>query len=234
MKNRTGSRPTAFLLVALLVGTLLSGGCSSFINRPQLDPTVTYLLQFPEKQAFTSTPGTGTCLTLLVNQPHAAPGFESSRIVYVQKPYRMDYYARHRWADSPAHMLRPILIRALDRSGLFHSVVAAPAPVTGDLRLDSELLRLAQVFEGNGSSVQLQMRVVLFDQVHQGVMASHILSVTEPAPEDTPYGGVVAANRAVSRLLPEIVAFVGSGLHHGASRCPAADRAAGGTSTPVH
>lgn len=219
MQRLSENRSASFSLVPLLITALLTTGCTSAVNRRQVSPAVTYLIQFPEKRAPTPSADATACLTLLVSQPRAAPGFASSRIAYVQKHYQVDYFAHHRWADTPAHMLGPILTRALASSGLFRSVVASPSPVPTDMRLDSELLRLQQVFEADGSSVQLQLRVVLFDQTHQDVVTNHILSVSEPAPEATPYGGVVAANNAVSRLLPELIGFINKGIHNHDFRC---------------
>ena len=47
------------------------------------------------------------------------------------------------------------------------------------------------------------MRISLLDTGEQRVLVSDVLAMTEPATERTPYGGVIAANKAVVRLLEE-------------------------------
>jgi cholesterol transport system auxiliary component len=125
-------------------------------------------------------------------------------MAYMEEAHRLDYFAHHRWADSPARMLEPLLIRALESSGLYQAVVQAPTTARFDLRLDTELLRLVQVFEPTESRVELAVRISLLDTEQQRVLVSDVLAETEPATERTPYGGVIAANKAVVRLLEEL------------------------------
>ena len=144
------------------------------------------------------------CPTILISPSRAAPGYAGAGMAYMEEAHRIDYFAHHRWADSPAHMLEPLLISALESSGLFQAVVQAPTTARFDLRLDTELLRLVQVFEPSESRVELAVRISLLDTQQQRVLVSDVLAVTEPATERTPYGGVIAANKAVVRLLEEL------------------------------
>ncbi|NNF95957.1 MAG: hypothetical protein HKM94_03395 [Halobacteria archaeon] len=164
-----------------------------------------YLLQWEhtdgDKPAVQLKP---SCPTLLLSSPRAAPGYAGARMAYMEEPHRIDYFAKHRWADSPARMLEPNLMHALEASGLFQAVVRAPTSARFDLRLDTEVLRLVQVFEPTESRVEVAVRISLLDTRQQRVLVSDVLEVTEPAAERTPYSGVIAANRAVDRLLEEL------------------------------
>jgi hypothetical protein len=54
-------------------------------------------------------------------------------------------------------------------------------------------------------------------------LATRIFEAEVPAPADDPYGGVVAINRALARLLPDIAGFVGNeAVKAGGSRSLAA------------
>jgi len=141
---------------------------------------------------------------VLLSSPRAAPGYAGAGMAYMEEAHRIDYFAHHRWADSPARMLEPLLIHALETSGAFQAVVQAPTTARFELRLDTELLRLVQVFEPTESYIELTVRVILLDTQQQRVLVSDVLTVTEPATERTPYGGVIAANKAVVRLLEEL------------------------------
>jgi cholesterol transport system auxiliary component len=125
-------------------------------------------------------------------------------MAYTEQAHRIEYFASHRWADSPARMLEPLLLRALETSGLFAAVLQTPTTVRFDLRLDTEVLRLVQVFEPTASRVELAVRVSLVDMMKRRVLLSDVLEVSEPASERTPYAGVIAANLAVDELLARL------------------------------
>ena len=182
--------------------------CTSLPGKQSKAAVKIYMLEFPNNIELAQAAVGAPRLILWVSQPRGAPGYDTSLMAYVQERHRLDYFTHNKWVDTPAHMLRPIITQALEHSGLFHVVLETPAPVAAQLRLDTEMLHLRQVFEGGGSIVQLSLRLVLVDQIHRRVLATQVLSFSEPAPENTPYGGVVAANRAIARLLPELIEFM--------------------------
>lgn len=167
-------------------------------------PDTEYLLQWDEAEGESVNKLNPSCPTLLLSSPRAAPGYAGARMAYMKEAHRIDYFANHRWADSPARMLEPNLMRALETSGLFQAVVRPPTTARFDLRLDTEVLKLVQVFESNTSRVELALRFSLLNKQQQRVLLSEVLQVSEPASEQTPYGGVKAANRAVDRLMRDL------------------------------
>ena len=188
----------------------LLSACTLLPGSGQDQAVVTYTLAWPEALPQISLPKAGA--TLAVSRPTAAPGFDTAQMAYVEQAFRLDYYAYHRWTDTPARMLAPLLVRALQQSGLFRAVVAPPAPVDSELRLDSEVLQLQQVVEGKRSYVQFSLRVDLFDMAQRRLLASQIFEASVDAQEATPYAGAVAANKAVEQVLAELVGFLGEQL----------------------
>lgn len=171
----------------------------------------TYLLEWNGSFAV-ERPSRQPCAALLVTVPLSAPGYATARMAYTQQDHRVDYFATHRWADTPARMLSPLLARALQTSGLFKAAVESPAPIDAQLRLESEVLELRQVFRAGDSKIQLRLKANLFDLANSRLVASQVFSVSEPAPTRDPYGGVIAANRATDRIFQEIVAFLADEL----------------------
>jgi cholesterol transport system auxiliary component len=55
--------------------------------------------------------------------------------------------------------------------------------------------------------VRFTLRAQLIDVDARRVLASAEFDETEVAPSDDPYGGVLAANRALARLLERLAAF---------------------------
>jgi cholesterol transport system auxiliary component len=145
--------------------------------------------------------------TLIINPPHAAAGFDSPRIIYVRETHKLEYFARSEWVEPPARMLAPLLVAAVENTGAFRAVVLAPSTATGDLRLDTEIIRLQHEFRTQPSRVRFTLRAYLVDDKTRRVLAWREFDAAVPATSDDPYAGVVAANRAVQTVLENLSAF---------------------------
>lgn len=182
-------------------------GCSlPMLHPPAEQPARNYLLEWHS--------GTAPAVrsprrdSLLVAPVLSTAGFDGSDMAYMRTAHQIEYFANHRWVDSPARMLEPLLVRAAEQSGLFRNVVEAGSGADVDLRLDSKLIYLQQVCRLNPSELQLALRVTLTEVTSATVVASRTLSVSEPIEDRTPYAGVQAANRAVAGLLSALQDFL--------------------------
>lgn len=146
-------------------------------------------------------------LTIAVNLPQARPGFETARIAYFRQPHELNYFAGSRWTDTPARMLQPLLMQALEQGGAFRAVVRAGSTVPADVRLDVELIRLQQNFTVSPSRVQVTLQAQLIDLRARRVLALKQFDVVEDAASEDAYGGVAATNRAVRRVLGDVTEF---------------------------
>jgi cholesterol transport system auxiliary component len=182
--------------------------CSSLVgcalgSRPTAPPVATFVLQGASAQS--SGPSAATDLVLKISTPDAAPAYESSRMAFIEQPYRIDYFAQNEWADPPSRMLKTLLMQQLSNCGLFRFVFADSAGVDESLRLDSKLIELVQAFGASSSDVRVTVRFDLVDVAQRAILFSDTLSTTEPAATRDPYAGVIAANTAVQRLLDQLV-----------------------------
>jgi len=189
--------------IAGFAAVALLAACTA-LQPPESDHTSTYVL---EAIPAAGAPRPKRDLVLEVSAPRARPGFDTPQMAYTRRANALEYFAKNRWADTPARMLAPLLAQALDHSGGFRAVVQAPSLAAANLRLDSELVRLQQDFGAKPSRVQLTVRAQLIDVDTRRVLASAQFDETEAAPSDDPYGGVIAANRALGRLLERITEF---------------------------
>jgi cholesterol transport system auxiliary component len=144
---------------------------------------------------------------LIINPPHAAAGFDSPRIIYVRETHKLEYFAHSEWVDPPARMLAPLLVAAVENTGAFRAVVLTPGAAAGDLRLDTEIIRLQHEFRTQPSRVRFTLRAYLVDDKTRRVLAWREFEAAAPAASEDPYGGVVAANRAVQTVLESLSAF---------------------------
>ncbi len=200
----------------LLVMVLALAGCTSFVGRPASQPQKVYLLEGAAAvPALQRAPG---CHVLMVNSPRAAPGFDSTGFAYRQGDARIQYFAFHRWAESPARMFHPLLVTAAEWSNLFRGVLTPAAPVASDVRLDSEVLDLSQHFDGDTSAVHVAVRVRLFG--NGDLLGSKVFEAVEPA-DANPESGIAAANRASGRVLEQLMIFLQALLQGESPPCTA-------------
>lgn len=186
----------------LAVAALLAG-CTG-LRPAQIENGNTYVL---ESGPLAKNTHERRDIVLEVSAPRASPGFETAQMAYIQRAYELDYFATNRWADTPSRMLAPILVQALEQSGSFGAVVQAPSIVPADVRIVSELIRLQQNFEARPSRIEMVLRVQLVDVRTRRLLATRVFEATENAPSDDPYGGVIAANVALQRILEQFVTF---------------------------
>lgn len=203
--TRTG-RITVLCITGLMMASWLIA-CSSPFSPKESKPSHSYLLEWQPEPAVAKTPS-ADAPTLLVSATRAAAGYGSSDMLYVEQPHRLAHFANHRWADTPARMLDPLLIQACDHSGLFRAVTGPGKQLQTTLRLDSELQSLQQVFETDSRRIELSLRVSLVEIDSGRLLATQNFTLSESVTEGTPYAGVLAANRAVGRLLKQLQDFL--------------------------
>ena len=192
------------LLIALIT---LTAGCSA-LRPAAVEQPYFYALDGVRSEAPVAVakrpPGAPT---LIINPPHSASGFSSQRIVYVREAHQLEYYAHSEWVDSPARMLAPLIADAIGNSGAFRAVVTTPSAADGDLRLDTEIVRLQHELGTSPSRVRFTLRATLIDNTTREVLARREFEASVTAASETPYGGVVAANQVVQKVLAQLAAW---------------------------
>lgn len=195
---RAGKAITILTALALLMA-----GCAA-LQPPRMESPALYLL---DAQPAASAQRPQRNLVLAVDPPSARPGFDTPQIAYVRQAHKLDYYVKNRWADAPSRMLAPLLVQALEQSGSFRAVLRTTNPIPADLRLDTELISLQQDFTTQPSRVELRLRAQLYDLKSRQVLAVREFDAAENAASEDAYGGVIAANRALARVLGQLTDF---------------------------
>ncbi|MGY3884064.1 ABC-type transport auxiliary lipoprotein family protein [Aeromonas aquatica] len=200
--------PLSRLAVAALLLALL-GACSMLGGTEEPPPAFYSLSGVGPVPPVTASPAvrSNRAPTLVVNPPRAAPGFDSQHIIYVREPYRLAYFAHSEWIDTPARMIAPRIVAALEGTGAFHAVVLAPSVAASSLRLDVDIIRLQHEFDHSPSRARFTLRAYLVDSDSRQVLAWREFDEAVVAVEDNPYGGVMAANSAVQQVLQRLANF---------------------------
>ena len=211
-------KPLSPLLRAVRIGgaglaLLLASGCGGLL--PQATPTPAfYALDGEPAPAAASgarsltprLPAPGGP-TLIVLPPHAAAGYDSQHLLYTRQAHELAYFAHSEWVDTPARMLAPLLVAALQNTGAFRAVALTPSAMAGELTLDAEILRLQQDFNGPPSQVRFTLRAYLVDSRTRQLLAWREFDLRVAAESEDPYGGVKAANLAVRAVLEQLAAL---------------------------
>lgn len=204
---KTITKISAARLVRLLTGTvslLALCACSGLRPAAAVHPAFYALDSAPVTAPL---PAKAAGPTLIISPPHAAAGFDSQRIIYVRENHKLEYFANSEWIDPPTRMLGPLLVAAIENTGAFRAVVLTPGAATGDLRLDTEIIRLQHEFQSSPSRVRFTLRAYLVDDKTRRVLAWREFDTAVPASSEDPYGGVIAANRAVQSALKNLSQF---------------------------
>lgn len=203
----------------------LAGGCGALFPTTTTPQPSFYSLDSARTTAPAAAPAAAP--TLIINPPHAAAGFDSSRIIYVRETHKLEYFSHNEWVDTPARMLAPLIVAAVENSGTFRAVVLTPSAAAGDLRLDTEIVRLQHDFGSEPSRVRFTLRAYIVDNATRRVLASREFDETVAAASKDPYGGVVAANRAVQTVLEHLASFCANAAVTWQSPAEVPKRAAG-------
>jgi cholesterol transport system auxiliary component len=185
------------------------GGCSVL---PEPEPVAMdqYVLEYTPNRI--TNEAVADVPVLIVTAPRAHGGYDTPRIAYMKQVFSLRYYTRSRWADTPSRMLAPLTADAMQATGKFQALYAAPGSIVADYRLDTELIRFHQDFTRQPSVMHITMRARLVDLRESRVVGAQQFDLVEPAATGDSYGGVVAANKAVSLLLDELALFCVNGI----------------------
>jgi len=146
--------------------------------------------------------------TLLVLLPETAPVYATTQMAYSTQAHQIAYFSRNEWAATPSQMIQPLIVETLRNTHFFSAVLSPPDSGRHTLALRTEILELKQDFTSEPAMLRLAMRVHLYREATNQVVATRELSAGEPMTERDPYAGVVAANKATATLLGELAKFV--------------------------
>ncbi len=186
-------------------------GCSGLIPRPTPQAAFYTIDVAPASGALAPSINAKDMPTVLISAPRAAAGYDSRQMIYVRQDYRLQYFADSQWVDTPARMFAPLMVTHLAAAGAFQAVYTG-ASAAADLRLDTEIVVLKQDFLTTPSRVRFVLRAHLIDGVSRRVIAARDIEATVASASEDPYGGVVAANGAVGKVLSQLSEFCAEGI----------------------
>lgn len=183
---------------------LLCSGCS-LLGPVKSKPITTYALMNPPVVTTEASHSGGKVLQ--VSEVTANTGYTTEDMMYMRERFELGHFSKHRWISPPAELFTPLVVEQLAHSGCFKAVVGSAQSGSSDLSLNVQLLVLRQEFFATGSQERLAVQATLNDTAGGRIIAQRRFERVEPTSQDTPYGGVIAANRAAAEVLSDLVAF---------------------------
>lgn len=183
----------------IIVGVLLLSSCFSAVK---IEKTRYQLTCTPSVKTYCSQKG-----TLVVLKPDTYPLYNTTQMAYRKYPYQMAYFAKNQWADTPSNMLQQLMVQTLQKTHYFHAVITPSFATHYDYILNTQLIDLFQDFTQHPSVVHMTLRAQLVQTRSGRIIRSKQFSVTSVASQNSPAGGVVAANCAAAQMMRKIASF---------------------------
>lgn len=167
----------------------------------------------PTQYSLTQTPDGHTAQhqgsrILLVMAPEAAPYYKTTQMAYELKPHQVSYYTRNAWAEPPAQMLQPLLVKTLQNTNHYRAVVTPPVTGNYDYMLMTQILTLRANLESCSGVYQVTLRAQIIRTASNKAIATKDITVYEPITcKNNFYSNVLAANRAVAKALAQVSSF---------------------------
>jgi cholesterol transport system auxiliary component len=208
--------------IAIAVMGMLLAGCS-VVKTPERPQWTTFVLDAPAPPAenlssetsggASGTDGSTESATaakpiLRVSSIMSGAGYDTPRMAYVESSGTLEYFQRHRWAESPAEMLAPVLVSALERTGRFAAVIDPSSRAVGDASLESELHVFRMEVDGGPAQFHVTLRAnVVGAAERRPITAARTFDVFEPARAEDASAGAAAARAAAAKLADQVAAW---------------------------
>lgn len=195
------ARITRNVILVIFI-SLFTTSCSVFSPVQLASPTKYMLYETPVIKKHRTRQS-----SILVAPVTAEPLYDTTSMAYMTKPYEINYYVKSEWAELPTVMLKSQITNTLTKSHHYHGVFAQPTYARYNYILNTHILELRQIFSGGRSYYRIALRVDLIHARTSRLIASKEFLISQPIAEHNAFGGVVAANKGMKRMLKHIAAF---------------------------
>lgn len=141
--------------------------------------------------------------TILVMPSNTVPMYNTRSMAYSNSPFKIAYYVKNSWAETPSEMLLPLIVKTLQKKHYYKAVVNAPYSGHYNYLLTTEITELLQDYTGCKPVLKFGLRAQLVNAAGQIIAVKEFNQRIEMDKKD-PYEGVLAANEAVEEALHEL------------------------------
>lgn len=191
------------LLLAAAAAPALAG-CAGMLPG-QGEPAQLYTLT-PKSTFAPDLPG--VAWQLVVEQPVAAAGLNTSRVALQRTPVSLDYFARANWSDTAPAMMQTLLVESFENTGRIVAVARESVRLRPDYLLQADLREFAAEYFPDAARpplVRVRMTAKLVRVADRSIIASTSAERTERAAADDMGAIMLAFDEAAGGVMRRIV-----------------------------
>ncbi|MBI1777638.1 MAG: membrane integrity-associated transporter subunit PqiC [Proteobacteria bacterium] len=191
-------------LYAILLAAGALAGCGDLTGR-QTAPDL-YMLT---PAAADADGGAAVSWQLAIDEPLAANGLDSTRVVAMPAPRELKYVANMRWIDPAPKMIQTLLLQSFEKSSRIRSVDRQAVGVHADYLLRSELRDFQAEYFGGARvpTVHVRLLAKLVRLPRETMVEAREFEASVKAQSGKPADLVSAFDEALGRAMADIVAW---------------------------
>lgn len=176
--------------LAAVAGLLLLASCGSLLEIPgpapdlhNLTPKSTYNAALPSVK-----------WQLVIEEPVAAGGLDTSRIAIRPKPTELKYFPNVRWTERAPKMIQTLLIESFENTGKIVAVGRQSIGLRSDYNLKIELREFQAEYYPSSDSPKIRVRInaKIVSQPQRAIIASHTFEQVIQSPDDPSIDDIIA------------------------------------------
>jgi cholesterol transport system auxiliary component len=145
---------------------------------------------------------------LVVEQPVAAAGLNTSRVALQRTPVSLDYFARANWSDAAPAMLQTLLVESFENTGRIVAVARESVRLRPDYLLQTDLREFAAEYFPDAARpplVRVRMTAKLVRVGDRSIIAATSAERTERAAADDMGAIMIAFDEAAGGVMRRVV-----------------------------
>jgi cholesterol transport system auxiliary component len=204
MATDRGRRRALGLIGTGLLGTgglWLAGGCSVLGGSPS---PAQYVLS-PKSTFDEGLPSTR--VQLVVDEPFAAYGLNTTRIALAPEDYQLEYFAGVAWSDRAPAMVQTLIVESFENSGRIGAISRESVDLRPDYILKTEMREFEAVIRGDDvpPEVLIQINAKLVAMPRRLIFANNTFESSETAAAREIVAVVTAFDIALGDVLKELI-----------------------------
>jgi cholesterol transport system auxiliary component len=183
--------------------TLLAG-CGALSSLSKASEELDAYTLSPARGSGTPAEGRGH---LIVELPSAAGALATDRILIKPLPYQAQYLPDGRWTEPAPDLLQTLIVASFQNLGGFRLVGRTANGLNPDYTLMTEIQDFQAEPAGQDHLVRINIMATLIRESDRSIVASRRFSATETVGSDETQTVVEGFDRALQKVLPDLVAW---------------------------
>lgn len=203
--GRTGGRRTAWLASLLALVVVALAGCEGGLLPGLTGPAPDLYTLTPKSTFDAALPRADW--QLVVEEPVAAGGLNTTRIALRSRPIELKYFAGAQWTERAPRMVQTLLVESFENSGKIVSVGRQAIGLRSDFNLKGELREFQAEYAAAGAApiVRVRLNAKIVKQPRRVITASENFEATAQANSTAMIDVIDAFDVALGKVLRHIV-----------------------------